>query len=323
MDLAALQLKINNYITVVSSWVRNVGKLYFSSTPEDVTVQLIDDNGNVVDTTLPNVAQFRKRVWDDVGGAIGQFDKTFYVNQETGDDSNSGSISSPFKTLGKAIDKTPVSGRATIHIIGSYTETNPNVYYTLKNIGVIVSDSFFVEAYADGDYAKYPQLRTSEKGRIKFYFYDSDPESTTPPQLILKNTTGKDLVSGYNGYINIGSVAGFTEVHFSFRSKPNEDIIRVEDGYLLTTYSGSSDKYNHLLLGIAGYYDGHIRFFTGTKIANLYYLGVITFLNKLNGVDLIDENDDVVDIKTLFDGVSLDTDSGNPINLLSNINFSS
>ena len=36
MDLNALQQKINNYITVVSSWVRNVGKLYFSSTPENV-----------------------------------------------------------------------------------------------------------------------------------------------------------------------------------------------------------------------------------------------------------------------------------------------
>lgn len=57
MDLTALQTKINNYITVVSSWVRNVGKLYFDNTPDDVTVQLINDDGNVVNVTIPNMAK--------------------------------------------------------------------------------------------------------------------------------------------------------------------------------------------------------------------------------------------------------------------------
>ena len=117
MDLNALQLKIDNYITVVSSWVRNVGKLYFSGTPENVTVELIDDNGNLVTKTLPNVAQFRKRVWDDVGGALGQFNRTFYVDNVNGDDTNDGSKANPLKTIKKAVDSIPIGGAVYIHLL--------------------------------------------------------------------------------------------------------------------------------------------------------------------------------------------------------------
>jgi hypothetical protein len=69
MDLAALQLKINNYTTVISSWVRNIGKIYFDSAPADVTVQLIDDDGNIKESTIPN----RAKILLDVSNII--FDK--------------------------------------------------------------------------------------------------------------------------------------------------------------------------------------------------------------------------------------------------------
>ena len=117
MDLNELQQKINNYITVVSSWVRNVGKLYFSGTPENVTVDMIDDNGNLTTSTLPNVAQFRKTVWDDIGGAIGQMSRTLYVDEVNGDDLNDGSLSSPLKTLHKVVSLTSAGGRSIVYLL--------------------------------------------------------------------------------------------------------------------------------------------------------------------------------------------------------------
>ena len=110
MDWTKLIANILIWQTVISSWLRNVGKLYFSGTPENVEVDLIDENGNLVKSTLPNVAQFRKQVWDSVNSAFSKFDTTFYVDAILGDDTNDGSSSKPFKTLKKAISETRVRG---------------------------------------------------------------------------------------------------------------------------------------------------------------------------------------------------------------------
>ena len=57
LDLDSLQTKINNYITVVSSWTREIGDLHFSSEAKDVTVSILDENGNVVESSIPNRAK--------------------------------------------------------------------------------------------------------------------------------------------------------------------------------------------------------------------------------------------------------------------------
>jgi hypothetical protein len=59
MDLNALQQKINSYTTVVSSWVKNVGKIYFDSKPAVVKVKMLDDHGKVVDVSIPNIAKVK------------------------------------------------------------------------------------------------------------------------------------------------------------------------------------------------------------------------------------------------------------------------
>ena len=75
MDLNDLQKKTNNHTAVVSSWLRNVGKIYFSDVAEDVTVDMLDDDGNVVQASLPNVAKYRKTIWNDAGAAEGRLKK--------------------------------------------------------------------------------------------------------------------------------------------------------------------------------------------------------------------------------------------------------
>lgn len=212
MDLAALQLKINNYITVVSSWVRNVGKLYFSGTPENVTVELIDDNGNLVTKTLPNVAQFRKTVWDDVGGALGQFNKTFYVDEINGDDSNAGASSSPFKTLKKATDSTPIGGTCNIILLSDLTQNYSfsieykNVYVSMQNynINFTVKDS-------DGNTINNIQLKGTRiqlyGGIVNIPSPLNNPTSTSNDDRFVFATRGA-VLSFYNVSFNIGSLDG-------------------------------------------------------------------------------------------------------------------
>jgi len=142
MDLNELQQRISNFITVMGSWVLNVGKLYFSGTPENVTVDMIDTNGNLTTTTLPNVAQFRKTVWDDVGGALGHFDKTLYVNYESGDDNNDGlNSSTPFKTMYKALSAIPVGGYANIYLYGDLDHIVTNATINNKYVYVYGANS--------------------------------------------------------------------------------------------------------------------------------------------------------------------------------------
>lgn len=136
MDLTALQQKINNYTTVISSWFTTVGKLYFDSTPQNVSVSLLDDNGNVTSKTFPNAAQFRKTVWDDVGGALGQFERKFYIDCINGADTNTGTANSPFATINKAIDTTPFGGKCTVYLMGSTDSLEPIEYVVEQNINI-------------------------------------------------------------------------------------------------------------------------------------------------------------------------------------------
>jgi len=195
MDLAALQEKINNYITVVSSWVRNVGKLYFSGTAEDVTVQMIDDNGNVVDTTLPNVAQFRKTVWDDVGGAIGQFNRTVYVDALNGDDLNNGNSVTPFKTLSKALSVVPNGGLITIRLSSDVTwdntvlKSNAMIRIELNGFTLSLLD------YTDSGTGNQFLYGLSGYGNILYFYGSSNSTSTV---VIPANATANS-VNSYHG----------------------------------------------------------------------------------------------------------------------------
>jgi hypothetical protein len=82
----------------------------FDSTPKDVQVQLKDSNGNIVTKTVANRGKFKQQLWDDVGGALGQFNKTFYVDADNGDDNNDGSSATPFQTIEKALKSILVKG---------------------------------------------------------------------------------------------------------------------------------------------------------------------------------------------------------------------
>ena len=86
------------------------------STPKTIEYQYKDANGDIQTKAIANRGEFKQQLWDDVGGALGQFNRTFYVDAENGNDNNTGSSSAPFKTIKKAVDSVPVGGYGVIYL---------------------------------------------------------------------------------------------------------------------------------------------------------------------------------------------------------------
>jgi len=130
----------------------------FDSTPKDVSIQLKDSNGNIYTKTVANRGKFQKQVWDDVGGALGQFKRTFYVNATNGDDNNDGSSANPFKTIKKACDSVPVGGHGSIWLAQNQTYfIDSDIYLYNKNIIIyatnsIIENTTYIFTYNGTDY---------------------------------------------------------------------------------------------------------------------------------------------------------------------------
>ena len=105
----------------------------FDSTAKDVQIELKDSNGNVYTKTVANRGKFKQQLWDDVGGALGQFSRTFYVDATNGDDNNDGSSANPFKTIEKACNSVPTGGVGYISL-KSDININHNIFLYHKSI---------------------------------------------------------------------------------------------------------------------------------------------------------------------------------------------
>ncbi len=93
----------------------------FDSTPADVLIDVKDSTGNITTKTVANRGKFKQQIWDDVGGALGQFNRTFYVDAVNGSDTNDGSSAAPFQTIKKACDTVPVGGYGIIYLTSGQT----------------------------------------------------------------------------------------------------------------------------------------------------------------------------------------------------------
>ena len=136
--------------------------MFGDTTPKDVSIPQKDANGNIVNYLSPNRAKFKQQIWDDVGGALGQLNRTVYVDSDNGDDTDDGlSYATAFKTIKKAIDTYGVSGgnlevqlRGNAdHIIDEHIYTNNVNIHIIKNDGngVIVQDGY-EDGYGNAGY---------------------------------------------------------------------------------------------------------------------------------------------------------------------------
>jgi len=174
----------------------------FDSTAKDVKIELKDSNGNVYTKTVANRGKFQKQVWDDVGGALGQLNRTFYVDADNGDDNNDGSSANPFKTIKKACDSVPTSGIANIILLADKTyvlESDINIYNKkiifLKHgngNNPIVTTKTRTRTYGSNTYAEINNFHISG-GALNFH---SDVDIVVP-----SNSTGNNISPSSNGFI--------------------------------------------------------------------------------------------------------------------------
>ena len=158
----------------------------FDSTPADVEINVKDNNGNITTKTVANRGKFQKQIWDDVGGALGQFNRTFYVDAKDGDDSYEGSSNRPFKTLDRAVQLTPVMGRVSIGLLGDHTITTKDYYWDNKDIHLNLNNhTLTVQAFLDSNNINnFPRVHNNKylditNGTITFTLADNSANVTT------------------------------------------------------------------------------------------------------------------------------------------------
>jgi len=264
--------------------------LHYNPNPLDVPFEYIDEKGNKVTTKIPNVAKFRKRIWDDVGGALGQFNRTFYVDAENGDDNNDGSEDKPFKTIKKAIDSVPVGGAGTIFLkngnyyVEYHTNTkNKHIYFRGEDKDNVI----ITHDYIDEEKKYFHSLQLLN---TVLNFHTLTLKTST------KDRNDNRVISSLLGRANDG---GFGAINIY------DDVILDINKADLISQSFAGGKLDIYI------YSSHINRNNDGVILNLEQAKTCA---TIAGVAL--QNGDVI-------GIVKDADSGNPINLLSNHNFSS
>ena len=320
INITEIGQKVLDNNTNAANVFRKMYDLHYNPNPLDVPFEYIDENGNKVTTTIKNVAGFRKRVWDDVGGALGQFNRIFYVDVN-GDDNNTGSSDSPFKTIKKAINSVPVGGYGKIllknnqeHIIADGDNYEDIV---IQNRNIIIAPS---ETVTDDN----------PNPIIKFdaYLHPDCPDNTS----ILKR-----LEIGYRTF--------FTMTHIDLKypdpiddDHPFSDWLFQSQPILFNGGIGFSygngncsianaDKLS--LVFISRYhfnpsisiYGSNMDLNSNSFVINNRSNSPFTFFG---GAYTATENggDDNLYLTKTIKNIVKDADSGNPINVISNINFS-
>jgi len=271
------------------------------SDPKTVEYTYKDANGNIKTKNVENRGLFKKHIWDDVGGALGQFDRTFYVDAENGDDNNEGSSSAPFKTIKKAVDSVSVGGKAYLYTKGNF-DFNEIIIATLKYINITNVDD--------------------EKKDLTFKVTND----------------GK-----YNRLCNFRLIAGLTLRKFNIKfdlTDLNDDLPYKGDTSIQSYYGETSFPHNLFCIDCEVYLPDNNNIYVfqsngyqgATSSIALYNTTIDTqdnsvFAKITNGTMILNDfSHNITGSKSTLEeivtGIIKDSDSGNPINLLSNYNFS-
>jgi len=119
LNLAEIQQKLDRLIQNMSEQNRRAYQIFYDPTPQDVELPQLDENGNLVNVTIPNRALIKKQMWDDVGKAVGYWYRYLWVDPVNGDDNNPGTSTAPLKTVNKAVDTVPFGGGARVYLVPS------------------------------------------------------------------------------------------------------------------------------------------------------------------------------------------------------------
>jgi len=301
IDITEIAQKVLDNNKNAANVFRKMYDLHFNPSPIDVPFEYIDENGNKVTTTIKNVARFRRKVWDDVGGALGQFSRTFYVDAVNGDDNNEGTADAPFKTIKKAVYATPISGACDILLIGDYVlkasenRTNVSGGRKIRIFGAETGSEKLILEYDT---------------QVCFALYTKSM-LTLALDIEVKQTTGENLIKNiiFHDDESIFQILKNKRSTFNQGSTVNSKVSFVSDYVSLAYCRRSTSSYMNVDVDTGG---------------NNIALMQVGFTSRLNvAFSSIDGNNaDATNVKPLVSGIIFDSDSGNPINLLCNLNLS-
>ena len=215
INLTEISQKVLDTVSNASNVFRKMYDLHYNPNPIDVPMEYIDENGQKRTTQVPNVAKFRKRVWDDVGGALGQFNRTFYVDQQNGDDNNEGSNNSSLKSIQRAIDLTPAGGVCQVYLLNDY------LLSPTENIRIFGAKIVYIHLMGKTLSTSYTINQTNQtfSHRGNFTFENSSLYIDVGSGTIIlpENPTGKPLDPGTYGFFSVAfGEEGF--IHFKIGS---------------------------------------------------------------------------------------------------------
>ena len=308
------------------NWANSVVDLY-DSTPKDVEIIQKDNNGNLFTKDIANRGKFKQELWDDVGSALGQFNRTFYVDADNGDDNNNGDSGHPFKTMGKALDSIPIGGYGSINIVGVY-DFGDNQYGTGKNkvINISIGNNAQLKNTPsdDGNHVLYGGIVINSNTVVELFIENNDGDDNEltkihQPNIDSDNSVrpdrqgmfGFDSWSSGNAYLAI-----ITRVY-----DDDTKILNVEKSTLIYRKNWSSNKGGTFGFSISGHNTGSIVIDSGNNAKLAILDGVATTFNwSPSGYGIKNADGDDITIQSVISGIVKDSNNV-PLSIVSNVNF--
>lgn len=261
---------------------------------------------------------FKNKVWDDVGGALGQLNSHYWVDQLNGLDSNDGSSVNPFNSVEKAIKSVAYGGQGTITIVGDYV-LEKDVYCHLCHLKFIIGASGnFKTKWRETSESSSSLNRFILQGTKIFWFINTQENTSSEKPFfhIPKNNTGLPYSHYYNHFFVPSAMYLDNEVNFMFRLRNDSHIgLEIEEGILARSNSSTGDK-SDFSLSLGGYYRGKLKIATNSYLLSI--VGTATFNYGFSGISVVDENDSSVSVQDKIVGIVKDT-NGVVRNIKSNI----
>ena len=320
-QLIELQNQLQNLYTQLNAIQQKMYDMYYSTTPTDIQIPQINPDGTITNVTVPNHAKIKQMIWDDVGGALGQFNKTVFVDSVNGDDTNPGTIDAPFKTVQKAVDSIPTGGRGVINIIGDYYHNTSAIIVYNKDITFILKGTLTIDYYTrligTTTYYEYSFI-SANNSSIKFYL-NSDYNS----KIVINDVPDGVSITPYSGAFKVSEQVHYGNffIQLTIKEDNYNPIIVGNNTVLFTISEWSSERPCSFNFSISGNYSGTNRSIVlkqNSKIANLRHTPSNIYINYTGG--FVDENGNSVDPANYIDGIVKDS-NGIPRNVISNIVF--
>lgn len=256
INFAEIQQKLDRVLSNAGEIVRNLWKLHFDPNPQDVLTEIYDENGNLRQVSIPNLAKWRDTVWRDAQSAMS---KTFYVDQVNGSDTTGdGSQVSPFQTIDKAISSVPSGGSVEINVLGDYI-VDSDINTRRRNVYLILRGALrFTVRTTTVDSGTYAYING-------FIINDSLLRI-----LIESNYNGKIIIepnnTGITNFTPFGKAAFKTASYGSLSSLKIDIFTRVDNYHPIEIHSGYLFSFFHwdylrfrTDISISGHYRGRNR----------------------------------------------------------------